>query len=309
MKQELSGLSQMNRYIFGLVLVPLVMQNAGLALVTKHTFRVGVARYEPATVVFMAELLKAVLSAFACKLLPQSEKMQTSSKGKAQFLLLLPSSLYVFQNNLQMYAVKHLTATTFIVCSQLKIVTTAIFSSIFLGFRLSRVRLLSIVMLTMGVTLVQTHNLVSTEAQSSSTGLAAVLTAVAISGLAGVLLEFIYKEHDSSIWTKNFHLSLLSLPIAWLAALRSVNSSSSTQEFFYGYDQYVVLVVVLQAIGGLLVAAVLKYADSVIKCFAVSTSILLVHLHGIGSGREVINVTQMFGVCLVVVALHGYSAW
>lgn len=299
----------MKTRIFWIVLVPLVIQNAGLALVTKHTFREDATKYEPTTVVFMAELLKAVFSGFASKLLSHSESTQTCSSTKARLLLLVPSSLYVLQNNLQMYAVKHLSATAFIVCSQLKIVTTAVFSTIFLGFRLSRARLLSIAMLMIGVALVQMHDLIGKKAQSSATGFFAVMIAMTISGLAGVSLEFIYKEHSGSLWTKNFHLSLLSLPLAWFAALTSFNSSSSRQEFFVGYDQYVALVIVLQALGGLLVAAVLKYADSVIKCFAVSTSILLVHLHGFISGREVMDLTRIFGVCLVVVALHGYSAW
>ena len=44
--------------------------------------------------------------------------------------------------------------------------------------------------------------------------------------------------------------------------------------FFYGYDLIVVSVVLLQAIGGLVVAVVVKYADNILKGFAASFSII-----------------------------------
>ena len=44
---------------------------------------------------------------------------------------------------------------------------------------------------------------------------------------------------------------------------------------FVGFDSVVVAVIVMQSFGGLLVAAVLKYADSVLKCFSSSVSMML----------------------------------
>jgi len=44
--------------------------------------------------------------------------------------------------------------------------------------------------------------------------------------------------------------------------------------FFYGYTYTVVSVILLQAIGGLVVAVVVKYADNILKGFAASFSIV-----------------------------------
>jgi UDP-sugar transporter A1/2/3 len=44
--------------------------------------------------------------------------------------------------------------------------------------------------------------------------------------------------------------------------------------FFYGYTVMVWAVILLQAIGGLVVAVVVKYADNILKGFAASFSIV-----------------------------------
>jgi UDP-sugar transporter A1/2/3 len=48
----------------------------------------------------------------------------------------------------------------------------------------------------------------------------------------------------------------------------------SEKGLFYGYNNIVWLVIFLQAIGGLVVAVVVKYADNILKGFAASFSII-----------------------------------
>lgn len=45
--------------------------------------------------------------------------------------------------------------------------------------------------------------------------------------------------------------------------------------FFQGYNSIIWIVVLLQAYGGLVIALVVKYADNILKGFAVSLSIIL----------------------------------
>lgn len=47
-----------------------------------------------------------------------------------------------------------------------------------------------------------------------------------------------------------------------------------TNGFFYGYSSVVWFVIFLQAVGGLVVAVVVKYADNILKGFAASASIV-----------------------------------
>ena len=44
--------------------------------------------------------------------------------------------------------------------------------------------------------------------------------------------------------------------------------------FFFGYNMLVISVILLQAVGGLVVAVVVKYADNILKGFASSFSII-----------------------------------
>ncbi len=69
--------------------------------------------------------------------------------------MLVPSGLYVVQNNLLFVAISHLEAATYQVTYELKILTTAFFSVAMLQRRLSRRQWLALVLLFLGVSMVQ----------------------------------------------------------------------------------------------------------------------------------------------------------
>jgi UDP-sugar transporter A1/2/3 len=77
-----------------------------------------------------------------------------------------------------------------------------------------------------------------------------------------------------SIWAKNVQLSVFALIIALITAFVKDHQAILTNGFFQGYSRLVVLVIALEAGGGLVVAAVIKYADNILKSFATSVSIV-----------------------------------
>jgi UDP-sugar transporter A1/2/3 len=81
--------------------------------------------------------------------------------------LSIPAILYVVQNNLQYVAASNLDVATFQVTYQMKILTTAFFSVLLLGKRLSSVKWLSLLLLAVGVGIVQIQS--TQTAQSGST--------------------------------------------------------------------------------------------------------------------------------------------
>ena len=79
---------------------------------------------------------------------------------------------------------------------------------------------------------------------------------------------------------------------------------------FQGNDVVVLLIVALQAIGGLIVAAVMRYASNILKCFAVSLSICncaIATTQLFGEVESSLSALNVFGICLEISATFAYS--
>ena len=196
--------------------------------------------------------------------------------------LCVPSFLYTVQNNLLYLALTNLDAATYQVLYQLKIITTAMFSASMLGRRFSSTKWASLVVLTVGVAVVQMSGSSDGHSETSGdedrnrlVGLVAVLCAACTSGFSGVYFEKILKGSDVTLWIRNIQMGLPSVIIA-LATVYIEDSRKVYQKgFFVGYSPLVFCVITVQAVGGLIVAVVVKYADNVLKVFATSFSIVL----------------------------------
>ena len=203
------------------------------------------------------------------------------------------AGLYTLQKNLLYLAISNLDAAVFQVTYQTKILTTAIFSVLLLGRKLSRIKVCALFVLTFGVMLVQLDKVEensskSYQEQSRWVGVLAVLGACCTSGFGGVYFELVLKPRSSedasssmtppreppSVWAKNVQLSVFALIIALATAFIKDHTAIFANGFFQGYSPLVVLVIALEAGGGLVVAAVIKYADNILKSFATAVSIV-----------------------------------
>lgn len=275
-------------------LIVLVVQNSMLVLLMRYS-RISQSPNQPiyiaSTAVFMAEMVKIV----TCLLmLYRSEQksvrrclellhLEIMSKPKEIVKMLIPSSLYALQNNLLYIALSNLEAATFQVTYQLKILSTAAFSIWLLGRSLNREKWLALVLLMVGVTLVQTESVATPSDKSSAVddtqkpfiGLLAVLTSCISSGFAGCYFEKILKTSTTSMWIRNIQLGICGSTFSFLGMILSDYSAIQAEGMFQGYNILTVLVIVNQALGGLLVSLVVKYADNILKGFATSISIIL----------------------------------
>lgn len=166
----------------------------------------------------------------------------------------------------------------------MKILTTAIFAVIILRKKLLPTQWGALLILVSGIALVQ---LAQTDDKKVTTidpnmpeqnrliGFSAAFGACILSGFAGIYFEKMLKGADISVWMRNVQLSLLSLPFGLITCLVNDFSVIADKGFFWGYDLFVVYLVVLQAGGGLLVAMVVKYADNILKGFATSLAIVI----------------------------------
>jgi solute carrier family 35 (UDP-sugar transporter), member A1/2/3 len=201
---------------------------------------------------------------------------------------------------------------------QLKILTTAVFAVLLLRRRLDCGKWLSLLILVAGVSLVQLSSLnkgaATTTAASTAAagntmlGLACVLLACCSSGFAGIWFEKVLKGSECSVWVRNVELAL----IGGCAGLAGVYSSDAAKVaeggFFQGYNTLVWCVILLQALGGIVVAVVIKYADNLLKGFATSISIVLSCLVSYAVFGEVtLSARFVLGTGLVILSTLMYS--
>eukprot|EP01032_Pedospumella_encystans_P018829 gene18829-21424_t len=316
-------MSAFNLDLKWVALIALVFQNSGLAIAMRYTFVVSTGdRYLPSTAVLIAEILKLTISFIACFVLDANMSVQKFTsllhfdlvvqKGD-WFKLCVPSMLYTLQNSLQYYSMSCLSAPVFQVLYQMKIITTAIFSVLMLAKRLSGVQWSSIVALTLGVALVQLSQTSGAgDGKSNSImGLLSVVLGCCTSGFAGVYFEMVLKSSNVSIWMRNIQLSIIGIFVATISCYMRDLEPIREKGFLTGYNEFVWMVILLQAAGGLIVAVVVKYADNVLKGFATSLSILISSLVSWYMFHDLdVNAGFFFGALIVLSAvyIYGYQA-
>lgn len=283
----------------------------------------GEELYIGTTLVLVAEIIKFIFCLGLLLIqksgsLKQTYKVLTNEvflKPNETFKLAIPSSLYLLQNNLVLLALSWLDAATFQVTYQLKILTTAFFSVLLLRKEIKLLQWLALLILMSGVVLVQVPSGGSRVPRTVSfsshhvIGLAAVLTSSLSSGFAGVYYEKLLKESaQPSLVLRNIQLGLFSVLFGTVAVIFSDGSKVVERGFFDGYNSAVWLVVMLQASGGLLVAAVIKYADNILKGFATSISIILSCLFSFVVFHDLdLELNFLLGTGLVIVATFLYG--
>ncbi|ORZ24433.1 nucleotide-sugar transporter-domain-containing protein [Absidia repens] len=256
--------------------------------------------------------------------------------------MLIPSGLYALQNNLLYVALSNLEAATFQVTYQMKILSTAIFSVVLLKRTLQRDKWVALVMLMIGVTLVQSQSMASSATppsippqqqpgtvddaehlladelteddmgnilvtQSPFIGLIAVITSCISSGFAGCYFEKILKTSETSMWVRNIQLGISGAFFSLVGMLAYDMQPIREGGLLQGYDGLTWIVVVNQALGGLLVAIVVKFADNILKGFATSLSIIVSGVISFYLFNFQPTLTFMTGACIVMVSSYLYG--
>ncbi|KAF7922104.1 uncharacterized protein EAE98_008315 [Botrytis deweyae] len=143
-----------------------------------------------------------------------------------------------------------------------------------------------------------------------SIGLMAVLGAAVISGLTGVYFEKVLKESTThvTIWTRNVQLSFYSLfPALIFGVLFKDGEEIAKNGFFDGYNAIVWTAIVMQALGGILVALCINYSDNIAKNFATSISIVISFIFSVWFFDFKVTLNFLVGTSIVLFATWLYS--
>jgi len=192
----------------------------------------------------------------------------------------------------------------------MKVFTTALFSVVLLDKKLSAFKWTSLVILFAGVCLVTVDPSSfgnKNENQSFLIGAIAVAVSCLSSGFAGVYFEKILKGTGGSVWLRNIQLGFFGSLAAVVGMLMRDYDKVSTNGFFFGYSVLVWMVITQQAVGGLIVAAVVRYADNILKGFATSISIIVSALASVYLFEFTLTPLFAVGTLLVVISIYMYG--
>jgi len=310
------------------------------------------AKYTPktvtrSTVIFVQEAIKFT---FAMFMLIVSGGFRSAVQGWSIYswikIAALPAGLYTVQNTAALMAYQHLDGITFNVLNQTKTLSAALCCYLIMGRKQSNLQIVALVMLLVSALIIE-HIVsldvilpfVTKQGISSSTpttnmtfsqssishkhlthGVLPVLLASFLSGLAGAISQ---KNLQSSCGSgekggRNPYLFSAELCIASLLLLliSMIFSDDGAQiqqyGFFHHWTPETLIPIVTNAIGGIVVGLVTKYAGSVQKGFALIFGMLLTGLIQSGLEGNPVTKEELIGglvasVSLYLHATHPYS--
>ena len=311
-------------------LLVIVVQNATLIVVACHSRTLPGPRYLGSVAVALTEVLKALVIVAVGLCTSGTEFLQETwglLRGKPRWVLMfaLPATCYCIHNNLWYVAVTHLDPVTVAVGTQSKVIFAAIFAVLLLQRRLGVARWSAVVLLAAGLMLVESTAPFWPRSSSAAEvgrmgnvqdgpdiertrGLLALGVLCALSGLAGTLTELLLKDPSisASLWTRNLLMSIFSLPIAVATMWITDSAAIANGHVLVGFGALPASIVCLGALGGVVTSVALRFADNLLKSFAVGMSIALACILASGVLGVRLSLSSGVGATLVTVASTAY---
>jgi len=259
-----------------LLLVALVLQKCVTDVLTNLTRRTST--YSATSVALLSEVAKFPLLIVAVALFGGGWKRVAptlrNTVSDRPFSLVWVSLCYSVQNVLYFLALSHLSAESYQVLSQSKLLFTA---GLMMGIMQTRLRLeqwSALGMLIGGSLLVQlseASRAVVAGGNAYLGGLWAILGSL-LSSLPNVYYEKLLKEKGTDEWARNIQMTFWIF--LWILASMCFEGNGLRIDLS-GFSLNVWLIIALKALNCLLIPATLKYADNILYSYAKPTSIVL----------------------------------
>ncbi|XP_053102441.1 probable UDP-sugar transporter protein SLC35A4 [Hemicordylus capensis] len=264
--------------LWGLMLILSVViygSHAPLLTLSKEN---GQIPFSASSVVVLIELAKLVFS-LVFLLIWDRRRLKSSVTWHHAAPFALSALLYAANNNLVVHLQLFMDPSTYQVLSNLKIVSTALLFSMFLHQRLSLRKWLALFLLTAAGAfytyggLQDLRHLPTSDMQLHITPIGLLLISLycLISGLSAVYTEVILKTQDLPLSLQNLFLYFFGVLLNLIIHLLS----SSATRFLEGFSFWVLLVIVSQALNGLIMSVVMKHSNNITRLFVISSSIMV----------------------------------
>ncbi|GAX22878.1 solute carrier family 35 (UDP-sugar transporter), member A1/2/3 [Fistulifera solaris] len=240
---------------------------------------------------------------------------------KNTMLLVVPACAYNFQMSMAYVALANIDAALYSVICQSRLLFTAVCAVIFLRKKLKYIQLLSLILLTCGVMLCNMADQRDSKddpngsTSSVTLGISAALGISFSSGIASVYTERVIKgnknknisEQEYGLAYTQVQLALMSIFTMGTYAFIQDWDVIKTNGLFHNFSSWAALSVVNNAVGGLIVASVLKYADSVLKGYATALAATLTGILSYFMFGTALNSIYFMGIINVLVAVILYN--
>jgi UDP-sugar transporter A1/2/3 len=310
-----------------MVLVLLAVQNCSKNLLMRYVMKDS-PKFLTSAAVLASEFIKLTLSVlyivFVDKKPIKSISQYLKDDMRNTLLLAVPASAYNLQMSLEYVALTNLDAATFSVLVQTKLLFTATFAAVVLKKQLKYIQIISLVLLTVGVMLCNMPSKPQADDGTSAytfdakttRGITATLGIALSSGFASVYTEKVIKgqRRPSSTTSSEYGLAYSQVQLA-LMSLATIGLYACMKDFqeivrfglFHNFSGPAYLSVFNSAIGGLIVAGVLKYADSVLKGYATAISVIFTGLLSMLIFGTELGIVYFMGIINVVTAVVLYN--
>jgi UDP-sugar transporter A1/2/3 len=306
------------------VLILLAVQNCSKNLLMRYVMKDSPA-FLTSAAVLGSECIKLACS--VCYILLIEKKSLASifyylkEDRRNTLLLAVPASAYNFQMSMEYVALANLNAAMFSVLVQSKLLFTATFAAVFLRKRLKYIQVISLVLLTAGVMLCNLSKMLNSSDSvlfdaKTLRGITATLSIAVSSGFASVYTEKVIKGQGAkrTVSDKDFGLAYTQVQLALMSIL-AIGVYALFSDFkvivqyglFHNFTPSAFLSVANSALGGLIVASVLKYADSVLKGYATAISVIFTGVLSMLLFGTQLNTIYFMGIINVVTAVLLYN--
>ena len=203
----------------------------------------------------------------------------------------VPTLCFCIMNILSFWALHRVSASTFVVILQLKLVWTSLFSCLMLGRRLSIAQMLTMVGISAGVVSISSPNAESTVTNNEIWPVGALVLETVLSGFSATWTQMSFASSANTMWVRNAQFALMSIVLYSGASLYNECALYPTRTgLLFGGTS---------ALGGVLVALTLLYVGAIEKTVTTNFSTVFTFLvEGVVFGVHMERYKVLAAVCV-----------
>lgn len=311
-----------------LVFSLLIIVQIFTALVYKFSLINGVYQFSTLSVVILAEAIKFCMSfsvsyyfsAFSYMLSVQTNRrnytaaqldsLQFSGQNSFSYKLFVQicflSALYFTNNQIAFILYEHIDIVTISLWKTLVSIETAIFSRILFRRSITDIQWCSIILQILGLIIAQ--NNICQQKQILETKFYFILfISCSITCISSVWNEHLLKGYSVDLHTQNSILYFFGIIFNMTAYIIDVlHRSPSSRSFFDGYNAYTVAIIFCNAVTGIVITAVYRYADAVTKTFSSACTIGIMIIMNWTLFNEQTDLMNFLGATVIFLSSYIY---